>query len=143
MKKLPLLLALLLSGGWAMAQSNCATPVLKAYEGNQQVNVAGSAMPASIKLVLAKASGCPSDVSYQLTGAEVTLVRGRRPILPARRYDNAELDLSEFRNAYQPGDRLFVSVPAAGVTMTSAAGKQEKYPATEEEAFQLNWVLSK
>jgi hypothetical protein len=142
MKKLPLLVALLLSGGWALAQSNCPTPVLKVYQDNQEVNVEGSAMPASVKLVLTASPDCAPATAYQLTGAEVTLLRGKRPILPTRKFDKPEMDLTDFKKVYQPGDRLFVSVPASGVTMTSGGGKQEKYPATGASAFQVNWRLN-
>ncbi|WP_324671356.1 hypothetical protein [Hymenobacter sp. GOD-10R] len=143
MKKLSFVLALSLSSGWALAQSNCSVPVLKALENNQEVDVAGSALPASITLVLAKKAGCASDVTYQFTGAELTLVRSKRPLLPTMLVNSPEVDLAEFRKVYQTGDRLYIEVPGRSITIASTANKNDKVPLPENQGAAINWLLKK
>ncbi|WP_143436651.1 hypothetical protein [Hymenobacter crusticola] len=143
MKKLPFVLALLLSSGGAFAQSDCSVPVLKALQNNQEVDVEGSALPASITLVLANKPNCASDVTYQFTGAELTLVRDKRPLLPTMMANSPEVDLTAFRKLYQTGDRLYIEVPGRSIVKVSTAGKKEKLPLAENQGAAINWVLKK
>lgn len=140
MKKLLLSFALL-SGGWARAQTACPPPQLKAFHQEQQVKTTGSALPPSITLTLTSDPACPSAATYQVKKAEMTLIRGRRPILPARNTQGAEVDLSDFAKFARPGDRLYIEVLEAAAT--PAGGSPQPYQPAEGSSIALNWVVTK
>lgn len=49
-------------------------------------------------------------MSYQLREAEVTLFRGRRPVLATKLVPTAQVDLLDFAPSAQPGGRIHVFV---------------------------------
>ena len=140
MKKLLLVLALF-SGGWASAQTMCPPPQLKAFHNEQQIRTAGSALTSAITLKLVSDPACPTAVSYQIKKAEMTLVRGRRPILPARTYQGVTIDLTDFAQHAQPGDRLYIEV--LEMVGTPAGGQPKTERSTDTDPIALNWVLTK
>ena len=143
MKKLSFLIVTLLSSGWAFAQKNCSVPKLQVLQDKQEVNLEGSALPATITLALTDKPGCATDMAYQFTGAELTLVRDKRPLLPTMSVKQSEVDLTEFRKIYQTGDRIFIEIPGRNIAKVSTKDKQEKSPVAENQGVSANWLLKK
>lgn len=52
----------------------------------------------------------PEDARYRVSSYEVTLVRGKRPAMPARTINGPTADLSDIVNSAREGDRLFIEV---------------------------------
>ncbi|MGY2132985.1 GldM family protein [Hymenobacter sp. HD11105] len=140
MKTMLLVLALL-SGRWASAQTTCPPPQLKAFHNEQQIKTAGSAFSPDITLTLVSDPACATAASYQVKEAEMTLIRGSRPVLPARAYQGAAIDLTDFGKHAQPGDRLNIRV--LKVVRTSVGGQPRIIRPTEANPIALNWVLTR
>jgi hypothetical protein len=140
MKKLLLVLALL-SGRWASAQTACPPPELKAFHNEQQIKTAGSAFTPVITLTLANNPACPPAASYQVRKAQMTLMRGSRPVLPARDYQGADIDLTDFGKHAQPGDQLYMKV--LEVVSTRAGGQPKIIRLGNASPIALSWVLTK
>ncbi|SMB99186.1 hypothetical protein SAMN00120144_0057 [Hymenobacter roseosalivarius DSM 11622] len=140
MKKLLLLVALL-SAGWARAQTACPAPKLKAFHNKQEIKTTGSAMVPTMTLALTNDPACATPVSYQIIKAEMTLIRGRRPLLPARTIQGSEVDLTSFAKLSQPGDRLYIEVHDA--VATTAGGQPKPYKRVAGQYIAFNWVLGK
>lgn len=134
---------MLLSSGWALAQKNCSVPRLQVLQDKQEVNIEGSALPASITLALTSKPGCAADAAYQFTGAELTLVRDKRPLLPTMTANKSEVDLTEFRKVYQTGDRLYIEVPGRNIARILAKDTQNKLPDSENQGVAVVWLLEK
>ncbi|UYZ61920.1 type IX secretion system motor protein PorM/GldM [Hymenobacter weizhouensis] len=52
----------------------------------------------------------PEDARYRVTRYEVTLVRGKRPAMPAISVNGPNVDLSSVVNSAREGDRLYIEV---------------------------------
>lgn len=140
MKELLLVLALL-SGRWASAQTACPPPQLTALHNEQPINTAGSAFTPTITLALVNDPACPTAVRYQVKEAEMTLVRGRRPMSPARTYQGAAIDLTDFAKHAQPGDRIYMEV--LEIVSTPASGSPKTVRLTDANPIALSWILTK
>lgn len=74
--------------------------------------------PEAISLVVvadsALAKNHPEEVRYNVETYELTLVKGRRPVLPATKVQvkkrHEVIDVTEIKKAAQPGDRLIVEI---------------------------------
>lgn len=88
---------------------------------------------------LVPAPGCPAADSYRATGAEVTLVRAGRPVLPIMLVPQSRLDLRPLQSIAQPGDHLFVFIPYKNLLVVSADGSQRPYakPAPKPNRLEL------
>lgn len=90
-------------------------PKVEILNGGKPLDVKnGGGCPSSLK---ARAIGDPSirdvipkDASYRVTEWTVMLVRGRRPIIPERKFTGEEANLSDFRAQAKEGDRLIIEV---------------------------------
>ncbi|WBA42421.1 hypothetical protein [Hymenobacter canadensis] len=111
----------------ATAQTDCSAPVLQVLHNGQAIPATGSALPASAQMRLVPAPGCPAAGSYCATGAEVTLVRAGRPVLPIMLVPQSRLDLRPLQRIAQPGDHLFVFIPYENLLVVAADGSQRPY----------------
>lgn len=139
MKKLLLVLALL-AGRWASAQTTCPPPQLQAFHEEQQIQTAGSAFTPAITLKLVGDPACPAAVSYQIKKVEMTVVRGRRPVLPARDYEGATIDLADFAKHVRPGDRIYMEF--VEMERTPTGGQPDSGGSTAANPA-LSWILTK
>lgn len=73
------------------------------------------------------APACGTDQRYQFREAEVTLLRGRRPVLTTRLVHTAEIDLTDFTPFAQPGDRIYVFVRYENLYVVGPTGKRRRY----------------
>lgn len=142
-------LALLASGVPALAQTGCPVPTLQVLRDQKAVPATGAALAPRATLQLTPGAACAGKVSYQFTRAEITLVRGRRPLVPTRVVNQPEVDLAEFMSHGQPGDRLYVEVPFKDLQVVGADGKPQPYPVpapkpdgTVETGVGFNWLIS-
>jgi hypothetical protein len=111
----------------AVAQTDCSAPVLQVLHNGQAIPATGSALPASAQMRLVPAPGCPAAGSYRATGAEVTLVRAGRPVLPIMLVSQSHLDLRALQRVARPGDHLFVFIPYENMLVVAADGSQRPY----------------
>ncbi|QIL74900.1 hypothetical protein [Hymenobacter sp. HDW8] len=140
MKKLLLPLALL-STEWASAQTACPVPQLKVFHNEQEISATGSPMVPTVTLKLTNDPACATPVSYQIKKAEMALIRGRRPVLPARLIQGSEVDMTSFAKYAQPGDRIYIEV--LDMVATTAGSQAKPYQMVPEQNIHLNWVLTK
>ncbi|MBC6991470.1 MULTISPECIES: type IX secretion system motor protein PorM/GldM [Hymenobacter] len=76
----------------------------------------------------------PEDARYRVTRYEITLVRGKRPAMPARTISGPDANLTDVVNSAREGDRLFVDVKEVqrmnfqGNTETVNVSKQLNIP---------------
>jgi hypothetical protein len=146
MKITVLAIALIAAAGAATAQTGCPKPVLKVFRDQQEVPTSGAALVPQVTLQVSPAPTCGEKVSYQFKDAELTLIRGRRPLLPTKRVSQPAVDLSDIMKLAQPGDRVYVFVPYKNLTVVSANGKQSPYPVPaltpeEKNGIDFNWTL--
>jgi gliding motility-associated protein GldM len=52
----------------------------------------------------------PEDARYRVTQYEITLVRGKRPAMPARTINGPDASLTDVVNSAREGDRLYIEV---------------------------------
>lgn len=146
MKRMVLVAALVATAGSTVAQTGCPVPVVKVLHDKQEVSSTGSALVPQVTVQVNASPECSENVSYQFNEAELTLVRGRRPILPTKHVSQAEVDLSDMMKVVRPGDRVFVFVPFKSLTVVSADGKRTPYPvadlkASDENGVGFNWLI--
>jgi len=110
MKQVIFALALLAPAGGAMAQTHCPPPVVKVLRGTQEVPSTGAAFAAQVQLTVVPNPACADGSTYRFREAEVTLLRGRRPVLPTLLVHQGEADLTALISIAQPGDRIHVFV---------------------------------
>jgi hypothetical protein len=70
---------------------------------------------------------CGTDQQYQFREAEVTLLRGRRPVLATWLVHTAEVDLTAVAPFAQPGDRIHVFVRYENLYLVEPTGKRRAY----------------
>jgi hypothetical protein len=153
----PLGLLGLLAGPSAVAQSPCP-PVLRVLLNQHEVTSVGAAFAPHLTLRVQPDSACAPDTRYQVREAEVTLIRGRRPLLATQRVRTAEVDLTAFAPSAQPGDRLYIFVAYQNLYLIDATGHQRPYaravlppptglatPLTPDAArgISFTWILTK
>ncbi len=97
-------------------------------------------MVPTISLTLTNDPACATPVSYQIKKAEMALIRGRRPVLPARLIQGSEVGMASFAKYAQPGDRIYIEV--LDVVATTAGGQPKPYQMVPEQNIHLNWVLT-
>ncbi|TGE08448.1 hypothetical protein [Hymenobacter fodinae] len=146
MKRTLTLVALLAAAEAATAQTGCSTPVVKVFRDQQEVPNTGAALVPQVTLQVSSAPACAEKVSYQFSDAEVTLIRGRRPLLPTKRVSQTAVDLSDMMPLAKPGDRVYVFVPYKNLTVVAPDGKRTPYPVPElapkqENGIYFSWTL--
>jgi len=141
MKKLVLLMAMLASGSWAMGQNKCSDYDLKVYQNGQEVDMKNSPLVSSLSLVLVNDPNCTETVACQFRSAELTLVREKTPVLPAIKTDKPEVDLTEFRKVYQPGDRLVIEVEGSTDETEVNTDAEQEEAETTSYSIVVNWPL--
>ncbi|WP_310393487.1 hypothetical protein [Hymenobacter sp.] len=149
-------LALLATTRAAVAQPGCPPPVVKVLRNNQEVPGAGAAFAPKVTLLVSSSPECAAKATYRFREAEVTLLRGRRPLLPTKLVRRPEADLTDLMGIAQPGDRIRVFVLYKNLAVVSADGKLSLYPAPkvddknelnanlltdEARGVGFNWVL--
>jgi hypothetical protein len=141
MKKLILLTAMLASGGWAIGQNKCSDYDLKVYQNGQEVDLTRSPLVSSLSLVLVSDPNCTETATCQFRSAELTLVREKTPVLPAIITDKPDVDLTEFRKVYQPGDRLVIEVEGSTDEAKPNADAEQEEAETTSYSIVVNWPL--
>ncbi|TGD82484.1 hypothetical protein [Hymenobacter wooponensis] len=134
------------TGGAATAQTSCPKPVMKVFRNQQEVPATGAALVPQVTLQVSPNPACAEKVSYQFKDAELTLIRGRRPLLPTKRVSQSSVDLSDMMKLAQPGDRVYVFVPYKNLMVVSADGKRTPYPVPaltpeQENGIGFNWPV--
>jgi hypothetical protein len=69
------------------------------------------------------ASACATAENYHFREAEVTLLRGRRPVSVTNLVQTAEVDLTALAPLAQPGDRIYVFVLYENLYSVGAKGE--------------------
>ena len=128
MKQVALTLAILVTAGAAFAQSGCPPPIVKVLRNNQVVPSTGAAFAPKVTLLVSPSPACTDGVSYQFKEAEVTLMRGRRPLTLTKLVHQPVEDLTWMSMYLQPGDRIYVFISYKNLVAVSADGKQRPYP---------------
>ncbi|GGF11456.1 hypothetical protein GCM10011383_23350 [Hymenobacter cavernae] len=127
MKKLGMLLGVLVVCSRAFGQTKCPNNVVRVYQNGQEVNTKGSALIPKINLAITSDPACGAATTYPFKHAEITLIRGKYPVLPIYSVTKAEVDLTPFKKWYKPGDRLFI----------------EAWGGEAAQRAQVNWILDK
>jgi len=140
MKKLVVLFAMLASSSWAVGQNKCSDYDLKVYQNGQEVDMKNSPLVSSLSLVLVSDPGCAAMTACRFKSAELTLVREKTPLLPAIKTDKPEVDLTEFRKVYQPGDQLVIEVEGSTEEADSDT-EQAEDKETVSYSVVVNWPL--
>jgi hypothetical protein len=120
--------ALLVISGAALAQTSCPPPTITVLCNNQAVPAAGAPLAPRATLQLRPNPACPAGLTYRFTAAELTLLRGPRPLLPTKTVRQPEISLTALLTIAQPGDRLRVFIPYQNLVVVSADGQQHPYP---------------
>ncbi|UOG76383.1 hypothetical protein MTX78_07225 [Hymenobacter tibetensis] len=154
--KILVLVALSASLGEAVAQPAC-TPVVRVLHGNLEIPATGSALLPRVTLQVTPDAACPNAVRYQFRSAELTLVRRGRPLLPAIRAHQPQVDFTAWMQVYEPGDRIHIFIPYQHVVMVTANGVAQLYqPPTQAQVqgkkfdlrtdqakgISFNWLLT-
>ncbi len=144
----PLLLLTLLASTAAVAQSACPPPVVRVWVNNQPVPGSGAPLAKQMRLRVSPGPGCPTNVRYLFREAQVTPLRGPRPLTPTLVMTDSTADLTYFGKYSQPGDRINVFIPYDKLVVVSADGKQTPYPlptgaAAKAKGIRFDWVLLK
>jgi len=127
LKKLFLLAVLLATASAATAQADCSKPVLKLLHNGEEISAAGSALFLLVRLQILSEPECPDQVSYRARNAELTLVRGGRPLMPTILVRQPQVDMRPWMNTYQPGDHINVFIAYENLIVVSADGQQRPY----------------
>ena len=128
MRLLPTLALLLLAGGGAArAQAGCPPPVLKVVLDSQEVPATGAAFAPKVTLAVGPDPACAEGGNYRFREAEVTLLRGRRPVLSTLLVHRPEIDLKYLTGIAQPGDRIHVFVSYKNLFVVAADGRLRPY----------------
>lgn len=90
-------------------------PDVQVFNGSKPIDQkVGGACPGSLSAkALAEASirdAIPRDARYKVVEWEVTLARGSKPAAPPKRVTGDDVNLSDFRTAARPGDRIVIEV---------------------------------
>lgn len=123
---LPLLL-LATAAAPAAAQTDCARPTLTILRNGKEIPATGSPMASSVLLRVSPEAGCPTEVSYHVSSAELTLLRGGRPLLPSKSVRQPRVDLRALLRIAQPGDRIYVFIPYQNLSVVLPDGSQRPY----------------
>jgi hypothetical protein len=127
LKKAIAALVLLGAASSASAQTDCATPVIRVFQNNQEVPTTGGALTSRATLAVSSAPDCPAQVSYRFKEAQVTLLRGARPVTPTLIARKPEVNLADFVTHARPGDRLYIFVHYDQLLVVAADGKETPY----------------
>jgi hypothetical protein len=110
-----------------VAQSPCPPPVLLVVCHQHEVGSAGAVFTSQLTLRVQPAPQCAPNERYAFREAEVTLIRGRRPLLATKLVHTAAVDLTDFAPFAQPGDRIHFFVSYQNLYLIEAAGEQRPY----------------
>lgn len=134
MNQLLLSLALLAPAGGATAQTHCPPPVVTVLRGQQEVPGAGAAFAATVRVAVAPNPACADGGTYRFRAAEVTLMRGRRPVLATLLVHQGDADLTALARTAQPGDRIHVFVWYKNLFLVANDGTLRPYQRRSPEA---------
>jgi hypothetical protein len=115
------------AGTAVVAQSLCPPPVLLVVCHQHEVGSAGAVFAPQLTLRVQPASQCAPNERYGFREAEVTLIRGRRPLLATKLVHTAAVDLTDFAPLAQPGDRIHFFVSFQNLYLVGATGEQRPY----------------
>lgn len=154
LKKFLLPLLFLAATASAVAQTSCAPPVLKVFCNGEEIPATGGPMARVVRLQVTPDADCPEPVSYQVSNAQVTLIRRGRPVLPSLSVKQPTVDLRAWVSVCQPGDHINVFIPYQNLTMVAANGARRPYlpPAAKPsqpldirtdaaKGISFNWVV--
>jgi hypothetical protein len=140
------------------AQSPCPPPLLNVLLSQHEVPAAGAAFTPHLTVRVRPAPACGTDQRYQFREAEVTLLRGRRPVLATQLVHTAEVDLTAVAPFAQPGDRIYVFVRYENLYLMGPTGKRQAYAkpprpspgsitaqlvTDEAQGISFTWLLTK
>lgn len=122
-----LLLLEVLAARTVVAQSHCPPPLVNVLLSQHEVLEAGAAFTSHMTVFVRPAPACETDQRYLFREAEVTLLRGRRPVSATRLVHTAEVDLTDFIPFARPGDRIYVFVRYENLYLVGPAGRRRLY----------------
>jgi hypothetical protein len=93
----------------------------------QPVSEAGAAFTPHLTVRVRPAPACGTDQRYQFREAEVTLLRGRRPVLMTKLVHTAQVDLTDLTPFARPGDRIYVFVRYENLYLVGPTGTRRLY----------------
>jgi hypothetical protein len=160
MKEALVILAVLAPAGAAVAQATCPPPVVQVWQHNQEVPSTGAPFAPNVTVLVSSSPACANGDTYRFREAEVTLLRGRRPVTMTMLVHRPQVDLSDFAPNAQPGDRIHVFVWYKNLYVVAANGALRPYPhpalseeqqrgmnanlvMDEAKGIWFNWVLQK
>lgn len=134
--------------GTAAAQSDCPPPEVSVWRNNRPVPRDGAPFARLVRLRVSPGAGCPANVRYQFTEAQVTPIRDGRPLTPTKLLRQSTANLGEMGPSVRPGDRLHVFIPYDKLVVVAADGTQTPYPipkggTDEDEGISFDWLLVK
>ncbi len=105
-------------------------PTIRLYNRGKEVNVKQGENISGLRELNIKAipdesfkSLLPKDARYRITGWEVTLARGKRPVVPPSKIGKESLSVGAMMQKARPGDRIVVEVKR--VSRMNFQGKTE------------------
>ena len=110
----------------SLAQAPCPPPTLKVLCNNREVLPAGAPIVPRAFLRIVPGPGCAA-VRYEFKEAELTLMRGSRPLLATRTVRKADINMLDFARTYQPGDRLYIFIPFRSLVVVAVDGSKAPY----------------
>ncbi|HEX8506505.1 MAG TPA: hypothetical protein VF630_14155 [Hymenobacter sp.] len=128
MKKTLAALALLATVGPAAAQTGCPPPVVNVLRNNQVVPLTGAAFAPKVALRVTASPACGAKAAYRFRKAEVTLMRGKRPVFPTKLVRRPEVDLTDLMASAQAGDHIYFFNHYKDLATGAADGTLTLYP---------------
>ena len=104
---------------------------MQVWQHNQEVPSTGAAFAPKVTLRVSPNPACAHGDNYRFREAEVTLLRGRRPLMMTKLVHGPEIDLGDFARTARPGDRIYVFVLYKNLYTVAANGTVHPYPRPE------------
>ena len=160
MKEALTILVVLAPAGAAVAPATCPPPVVKVWLNNQEVPSTGAAFAPNVTVLVRSSPACAQGDNYRFREAEVTLLRGRRPVTMTKSVHGPQVDLGDFALAARPGDRIHIFILYKNLYVVAANGTLHPYPhpalseeqqrgitanliTDEARGIWFNWLLQK
>lgn len=105
-------------------------PEIRLYNRGKEINVKQGENISALRELNIKAipdesfkTFLPKDARYRVTGWEVTLARGKRPVVPPSKISNESMSVGSMMQKAKPGDRIVVEIKR--VSRMNFQGKTE------------------
>jgi hypothetical protein len=131
MKEALVILAVTAPTSATVGSAACPPPVVQVWQNNQEVPSTGAAFASKVTLRVSPSPACTPGDSYRFREAEVTLIRGGRPLMMTRLVHTPKVNLDEFARSARPGDHIYVFVWYKNLYTVAANGTVHPYPRPE------------